>query len=117
MSESGSGGLGTVRQEAIDTLMEHFANDVLTVEEFERRVSLAHKAESLDELRELLTDLPSGDLPVLREEEESALVERAQPSVPASTRNQLGPPGARASTEYRSAKPPLLIHCFAPLIL
>ena len=84
MSESGSGGLGSVRQEAIETLMEHFANDVLTVEEFERRVDLAHKAESLEELRKLLTDLPSGDLPVLREEETPASLERAQPSVPAS---------------------------------
>ena len=56
--------LGQTRQVTIDALCEHFANDVMPVEEFERRVDVAHKAKSLDELRELLRDLPGGGLPV-----------------------------------------------------
>jgi len=51
------------RQITIDALCEHFANDAMTVEEFERRVDLAHGASTRDELRELLSDLPSGSLP------------------------------------------------------
>jgi hypothetical protein len=35
------------------------------VEEFERRVDLAHTAESASELNELLRDLPGGDLPAV----------------------------------------------------
>src|SRR5688572_17114739 len=53
------------RQVTIDALCEHFANDVMTVEEFERRVDTAHQAETIDELRELLRDLPGGGLPVV----------------------------------------------------
>ena len=90
MTESTGGPLGTVRQEAIDTLMEHFANDALSVEEFERRVSLAHKAESLEDLRDLLTDLPSGELPAVRKEEDHPLQERVQASVPASRVKERG---------------------------
>ena len=60
------------RQVAIDALMEHFANDVLEVEEFERRVDLAHKAETAEALEELLQDLPGGsDLPAVRGDESS----------------------------------------------
>lgn len=52
------------RQVTIDALMEHFANDVMDVEEFERRVEIAHRATSADELKGLLKDLPGGgDLP------------------------------------------------------
>jgi len=88
--ESGGGGLGTPRQQAIDALCEHFANDVLSVEEFERRVDRAHKAESLDEIGKLLADLPSGDLPVRREDVASNAIERAQASVPASRVKERG---------------------------
>lgn len=90
MTESGGGGLGTTRQQAIDALCEHFANDVLSVEEFERRVDRAHKAESLDEIGKLLADLPSGDLPVRREDVASNAIERAQASVPASRVKERG---------------------------
>ena len=38
------------------------------------------------------------------------------PAVPFSTTNQVGPPGVLARIEYRSATPPLEIHCFVPLI-
>ncbi|MCJ7628703.1 MAG: DUF1707 domain-containing protein [Longimicrobiales bacterium] len=90
MTESIGEGLGPTRQQAIDALCEHFANDVLSVEEFERRVDRAHKAESLDEIRKLLADLPSGDLPIRREDVAATAVERAQASVPASRVKERG---------------------------
>lgn len=52
------------RQRVVDTLMEHFANDVVDMDEFERRVDLANRCGSDDELRALLADLPSTTLPV-----------------------------------------------------
>ena len=90
MTEAGGGGLATTRQQAIDALCEHFANDALSVEDFERRVDRAHKAESTDELRKLLADLPSGDLPVRREDVAETAVERARASVPASRVKERG---------------------------
>jgi hypothetical protein len=56
--------LGQTRQVTIDALCEHFANDAMAVEEFERRIDRAHSAESIEELRELLRDLPGAGLPV-----------------------------------------------------
>jgi len=53
------------RQLAIDALCEHFANDALTMEEFESRVDGAHSATTTAQLRELLSDLPTGNLPVV----------------------------------------------------
>lgn len=47
-----------IRQQAVDALSEAFAQDVISVEEFERRVELAHRASSMEELRTLLSDLP-----------------------------------------------------------
>jgi hypothetical protein len=46
------------RQVTIDALCEHFANDTLSIEEFERRVDSAHAATSSQELKALLEDLP-----------------------------------------------------------
>jgi Domain of unknown function (DUF1707)/Cell wall-active antibiotics response 4TMS YvqF len=46
------------RERAIAALSEHFAQDALDVEEFERRVTLAHQAESPTELAALVADLP-----------------------------------------------------------
>lgn len=51
------------RQRTIDVLCEAFANDELEVEEFERRVEAAHRASSSEELRYLLTGLPSASVP------------------------------------------------------
>ena len=59
--------LGPTRQVTIDALCEHFANDVMTVEEFERRIDVAHGASSVEELRALLRDLPGGGLPAVRD--------------------------------------------------
>lgn len=61
--QDAGGSLNHTRQVTIDALCEHFANDAMSVEDFEARVDVAHRATSLDELRELLSDLPSGDLP------------------------------------------------------
>ena len=90
MTESGDGGLGLTRQQAIDALCEHFANDVLSVEEFERRVDSAHKAESAAELRKLLQDLPTGDLPIRREEVTPMHPARVQATIPSSRVKERG---------------------------
>ena len=55
--------LDHTRQITIDALCEHFANDVMSVEEFERRVDGAHSAVTTEELRELLRDLPGAHVP------------------------------------------------------
>lgn len=67
-SEGGRPPSEQVRQVTIDALMEAFANDVMDVEEFERRVDVAHKATTPAELEALLEDLPRGrELPATRE--------------------------------------------------
>ena len=72
------------RERTVDALCEHFANDVFKVEEFERRVDAAHRAQTLEELREILLDLPSGDLPIRVEDASKLPMARPEPSVPAS---------------------------------
>ncbi len=57
-------GVEAARQRAVDTLMEHFANDVLDLTEFERRLDVANQAPTEAELNELLADLPATDPPV-----------------------------------------------------
>lgn len=52
-----SGGVGERRKQVIDDLMEHFANDVLDLAEFERRLDVANSSRTLEELNGLLTDL------------------------------------------------------------
>jgi hypothetical protein len=64
-SEGARQPLSHTRQVTVDALCEHFANDVMPVEEFERRVDAAHRAQTVDELKELLRDLPGGDLPAV----------------------------------------------------
>lgn len=56
-----------VREAAVDALAEAFAGDLIPLEEFERRVELAHRADTTAELRALLGDLPRGqELPAIR---------------------------------------------------
>jgi hypothetical protein len=45
------------REVVIAALMEHFTKDVLDVEEFDRRIDLAHQARSMAELDDLVVDL------------------------------------------------------------
>ena len=47
------------RERAIAALSEGFANDALDVDEFERRVTLAHTSESSEEISALTADLPA----------------------------------------------------------
>ena len=47
------------RERAIATLSEGFANDALDVDEFERRVTLAHTSDSAEEIAALTADLPA----------------------------------------------------------
>jgi len=90
MTQGGGSELGSTRQKAIDALCEHFANDALSVEEFERRVDEAHKAESTEDLRELLSDLPSGSLPATGNESLSTELGPPAASVPASRVKERG---------------------------
>ena len=58
MSEN-SGGVGERRDQVVEDLMEHFANDVMDLTEFERRLDVANRSKTLEELNALLTDLPT----------------------------------------------------------
>jgi hypothetical protein len=82
--------LGQTRQVTIDALCEHFANDAMDVEEFERRIDVAHKAANVDELRELLRDLPGGGLPVPTGAGAQAVSARGYSVVPADQVRQNG---------------------------
>jgi len=52
------------RQKTIDVLCESFARDEMDMEEFEQRVELVYRAESMEQLRAILADLPTANLPV-----------------------------------------------------
>jgi len=52
------------RQETIDVLCESFARDEMDMEQFEQRVELVYRAESMEQLRPILADLPTANLPV-----------------------------------------------------
>ena len=54
-------GLPAQRERTIKILSECFAKNLLEMEEFERRVSLAHQASSVQDLARLIDDIP-GDL-------------------------------------------------------
>ena len=47
------------REKTITALCDHFSGDRLTVEEFERRLDVANRAQTLPELASLLADLPA----------------------------------------------------------
>ncbi len=55
----GGGLLGEVRQATIDRLCERFAEDGLSMRDFEGRLDLAHRATTTRELEALVADLPS----------------------------------------------------------
>jgi len=65
-SEGSGQTLSQARQATIDALCDHFANDAMGMEDFEKRVEIAHKASTADELKALLSDLPGGNLPAPR---------------------------------------------------
>jgi hypothetical protein len=51
------------RDQTIAALCEHFAKDRLTIEDFERRLDVATRAETLPELESVLADLPATTTP------------------------------------------------------
>ncbi len=55
------------REKTIDVLCQSFARDEMEVEEFEKRVELVLRAETAEQLRLLLADLPTAAVPVKRE--------------------------------------------------
>lgn len=57
------GALKTQRDQTIAALCDHFANDRLTVEEFEQRLDVANRALTVPELNTLLADLPASTTP------------------------------------------------------
>ncbi|MEO5510222.1 MAG: DUF1707 domain-containing protein [Longimicrobiales bacterium] len=60
-----SPGLRELRERTIASLCDHFAQDRLTLDEFETRLDLAHKAVVPDEFRRLLADIHVPDAPAL----------------------------------------------------
>lgn len=76
-------GIKRSREQAVERLMEHFANDVLEVDEFERRVDVAHRSATSAELDELLSDLPTLTANVPVRQTDSSLVPRPITMVPA----------------------------------
>lgn len=69
------------RQKAIDALCEAFAEDRIPVDEFERRVELAHRADTTQELRQLLAGLPGPSVPApITRDDSTELVEGHEPS-------------------------------------
>lgn len=59
MSPEPKGARPLERDRIVEALCEHYAQDRLEIEEFERRVERAHRARTRDELQALLADLPS----------------------------------------------------------
>ena len=77
--------LSSAKEEAIDVLAECFARDLMSVEDFERRVSIVHAAESMSELGEAVDGIRTGGAGA-RHGEQRAQVEalqRMRPDVPA----------------------------------
>jgi hypothetical protein len=81
MSLEGVGGAGAQREQVVELLCEHFANDALTVEEFERRVDAANAADTLEELRAVIADLPGQGATLLSDPQDLQ-----RPPVPARKR-------------------------------
>lgn len=52
--------LGARRKRVVDFLAEQYAIDALELEEYERRVELAERADSFEALQELIADLETG---------------------------------------------------------
>jgi hypothetical protein len=55
--------LRDAREKTIALLTDHFAKDDLDMEEFERRLTVAHRAENIHDLDRLVADLPATPAP------------------------------------------------------
>jgi len=69
-------GLPAQRERTVKILSECFAKNMLEMEEFERRVSLAHQARSVQELAQLIDDIPGELAEAPREAPEPAAARR-----------------------------------------
>ena len=90
MDASESSGLPAVplqsrREATIAALCEHFSKDNLTIDEFERRLDLAHSVQTVPDLNNLLRDLPVLATPPATAAATSA---GAQPQVATHARDQ-----------------------------
>ncbi|MEM9489319.1 MAG: DUF1707 domain-containing protein, partial [Myxococcota bacterium] len=75
------------REQVIEALSDHFANDVLTLDEYEDGLERTHRAETIEDLEQLLSDLgktrsSEADEPVA-DEPSQALVVADRGEVPA----------------------------------
>ena len=86
------GDLPSAQQRTIDILCQQFAEDRITVREFERRVDLANQATTPDELRSLLADLVPGRPP--------APLAQVQDNTRVAPREGVLPDGPRRSIDY-----------------
>ena len=77
--------LATAKEEAIDVLAECFAQDLMTVAEFERRVSIVHAAESMSELGEAVAGIRTRGTGAAQDEGRAQVeaLQRMRPDVPA----------------------------------
>lgn len=48
-----------LRQRAVERLCEAFADDAMSMDEFERRIEIAHRADTVEEIRTVLRRLPA----------------------------------------------------------
>lgn len=94
----GGSGSNEERQRVVDHLCQAFAEDRLSVEEFERRVDVAHRARDSRELKALLEDLPEeSTLPVPRDTRKGT--EAARRTGDASVARSGGSPPVHASEQ------------------
>lgn len=83
---AGDSGLIVARQATIDRLCERFAEDALSMEDFERRLDLAHRATDAKQFALLLADFaPSTAPPASRRGDAVAPSSTAGPDAPAHT--------------------------------
>ena len=77
--------LARAKEEAIDVLAECFAQDLMTVAEFERRVSIVHAAESMSELGEAVAGIRTRGTGAPQDEGRAQVeaLQRMRPDVPA----------------------------------
>jgi hypothetical protein len=72
--------LASQRDRTVNALVDHFAHDHITVEDFERRLDVANRALTLPELDALVSDLPAL-------QQQDAVSPAAKPAMPAPARH------------------------------
>ncbi|MGH7502540.1 MAG: DUF1707 SHOCT-like domain-containing protein [Longimicrobiales bacterium] len=80
--------LGEKREQTIQALIQSFAADRLSVEEFERRLDQAHRAVDLTTLAELVQDLPATPAPATPAKGPATLPARPRPPLPDEVRDR-----------------------------